>query len=230
MERQSLEAALIFFNQMSVWMYMPSVLPDVVFIDPQMPLDSINRIVQYSFRVGEGAIPGLAPSECRLWKEGVVTSEMLKGEEFHGCFVKGLFEVDDALKLFQEALHCSSSERDGVHNACHAPDGGREGYESVLACSAVSMLPLSFSTSTCPALLKVCSAPPIPACAPSMGGPHRTLIVKGTRKFQLCLFRNAVQLATSERSHYKVTLHSCRHSTLLYHLDCTTVRPAQCMS
>ena len=42
MERQSLEAALIFFNQMSVWMYMPSVLPGVVFVDPQMPLDSIN--------------------------------------------------------------------------------------------------------------------------------------------------------------------------------------------
>ena len=102
MERQSLEAALIFFNQMSVWMYMPSVLPGVVFVDPQMPLDSINRIVQYSFRVGGGAIPGLAANECRLWKEGVVTSEMLKGEEFHACFVKGLFEVDDALKLYEK--------------------------------------------------------------------------------------------------------------------------------
>ena len=102
MERQSLEAALIFFNQMSVWMYMPSVLPGVVFVDPQMPLDSINRIVQYSFRVGGGAIPGLAANECRLWKEGVVTSEMLKGEEFHACFVKGLFEADDALKLYEK--------------------------------------------------------------------------------------------------------------------------------
>ena len=102
MERQSLEAALIFFNNMSVWMYMPSVLPDVVFVDPQMPLDSINHIVQYSFWVGSGAIPGLVASECQLWKEGVVSSEMLKGEEFRGCFVRGLFEAEDALKLFEK--------------------------------------------------------------------------------------------------------------------------------
>ena len=65
-----------------------------------MPLDSMNRLVQNSFRVGEGAIPGLTANECQLWKEGVVTSEMLKGEEFSSCFVSGLFEVDDALKLF----------------------------------------------------------------------------------------------------------------------------------
>ena len=102
MERQSLEAALIFFNDMSVWMYMPSVLPGLVFVDPQMALDSVNQIVQYSYRVGGGAIKGLAASECRLWKEGVVSSEMLKGEEFHGCFVRGLFEADDALKLFEK--------------------------------------------------------------------------------------------------------------------------------
>ena len=44
MERQSLEAALIFFNDMSVWMYMPSVLPGVVFVDPQMPLVGFGRL------------------------------------------------------------------------------------------------------------------------------------------------------------------------------------------
>ena len=102
MERQSLEAALIFFSNMSVWMYMPSVLPGLVFVDPQMALDSVNQIVQYSYRVGGGAIKGLVASECRLWKEGVVSSEMLKGEEFRGCFMRGLFEAEDALKLFEK--------------------------------------------------------------------------------------------------------------------------------
>ena len=99
MERQSLEAALVFFNQMSVWVYVPSVLPGAVFVYPQMPLD---RIVQYSFLVLGGAIAGLTESECRLWKEGVVSSEMLKGEEFRGYFVRGLFEAGDALKLFEK--------------------------------------------------------------------------------------------------------------------------------
>ena len=31
-----------------------------------------------------------------------MTSEMLKGEEFRACFVKDLFEADDALKLFEK--------------------------------------------------------------------------------------------------------------------------------
>ena len=102
MERQSLEAALVHFNQMSVWMYMPSVLPGVVFIDPQMPLDSMNRIVRHSYRVSGGAIAELTESDCRPWKEGVITSKMLEGNEFSGCFVRGLFEADDALKLFMK--------------------------------------------------------------------------------------------------------------------------------
>ena len=100
MDRQVLEAALIHFNKMSMFLYLPSVLPGRVFIDPQMPLDSVNRIVAHSYKVGCGAVPGLAPSESQLWKEGVVTSEMLKGDEFSSCFVSGLFEADDALKFF----------------------------------------------------------------------------------------------------------------------------------
>ena len=100
MDRQGLQAALFHYNQMSLFMYIPSILPNTVFLDPQMPLDSVNRLVQYSFRVGEGAIPGLTANECRLWKEGVVTSDRLKREEFSSCFVSGLFEVDDALKFF----------------------------------------------------------------------------------------------------------------------------------
>ena len=100
MDRQVLEAALIHFNKLSMFLYLPSVLPGRVFIDPQMPLDSVNRIVAHSYKVGCGAVPGLAPSESRLWKEGVVTSEMLKGGEFSSCFVSGLFEADDALKFF----------------------------------------------------------------------------------------------------------------------------------
>ena len=100
MDRQGLQAALFHYNQMSLFMYIPSILPNTVFLDPQMPLDSVNRLVQYSFRVGEGAIPGLTANECRLWKEGVVTSNRLKRVEFSSCFVSGLFEVDDALKFF----------------------------------------------------------------------------------------------------------------------------------
>ena len=42
MNQHSLEAALFHFNKMSVWMYVPWVLPGMVFVDPQMPLESVN--------------------------------------------------------------------------------------------------------------------------------------------------------------------------------------------
>ena len=51
--------------------------------------------------MGEGEILGLSARECRLWKEGVVSREMLKGEELHGFFVMGLFEEEYAFRLFQ---------------------------------------------------------------------------------------------------------------------------------
>ena len=101
MNRQSLEAALFHFNKMSVWMYMPSVLPGVVFVDPQMPLESVNQIVRHSYRVGCGEVVALKPSEMQQWKEGVVSIEMLQGGQFSGCFVSGLFEPGHALKLFE---------------------------------------------------------------------------------------------------------------------------------
>ena len=100
MEWQSLEAALIHFNMLSIFLYMPSILPGRVFLDPQMPLDSVNRVLGHSYKVGCGAVPGLAPTESRLWKEGVVTTDMLDGNLFSSCFVGGLYEAKDALTLF----------------------------------------------------------------------------------------------------------------------------------
>ena len=192
MERQSLEAALIFFNQMSVWMYMPSVLPGVVFIDPQMPLDSINRIVQYSFRVGGGAIPGLAASECRLWKEGVVTSEMLKGEEFHACFVKGLFEADDALKLYEKLyIVAPLNEKEFIMPAMLQTVAEKDMEWYVPAPSEhVAPLFLHFHMSRI-AKGVFCSTH---TCMRSKYGWTTSYTMVKRMKVPVCLFRNAIQL------------------------------------
>ena len=209
MERQSLEAALIFFNQMSVWMYMPSVLPGVVFVDPQMPLDSINRIVQYSFRVGEGAIPGLAASECRLWKEGEVTSEMLKGEEFHACFVKGLFEANDALKLYEKLyIVAPLNEKEFIMPAMLQTVAEKDMERYMPAPSEhVAPLFLHFHMSRI-AKGVFCSTH---TC---MRSKHEWTTsytkVKGM-KVPVCLFRNAVQLQHPKKP-YKVTfVHAVTH-------------------
>ena len=209
MERKSLEAALIFFNQMSVWMYMPSVLPVVVFVDPQMPLDSINRIVQYSFRVGGGAIPGLAASECRLWKEGVVTSEMLKGEEFHACFVKGLFEADDALKLYEKLyIVAPLNEKEFIMPAMLQTVAEKDMERYVPAPSEhVAPLFLHFHMSRI-AKGVFCSTH---TCMRSKYGWTTCYTMVKRMKVPVCLFRNAVQLQHPKKP-YKVTfVHAVTH-------------------
>ena len=101
MDRQSLEAALYHFNNLSMLLYTPSVLPGLVFVDPQMPLDTVNKCVTFSYQVGCGKVPGLVEEYRQFWREGEVSSEMLEEEDmFSSCFVPGVFEAEDALRLF----------------------------------------------------------------------------------------------------------------------------------
>ena len=216
MERQSLEAALIFFNDMSVWMYMPSVLPDVVFVDPQMPLDSINRIVQYSFRVGGGAIQGLVASECQLWKEGVVSSEMLKGEEFHGCFVRGLFEADDALKLFKKLyIIARLNEREFIMPAMLQTVTEKDMKKYVPAPNEhVAPLFLHFHMSRI-AKGVFCSTH---TCMRSKHGWTTCYILdEEGENVPACLFRNAVRLQHPKKAIRITLIHALKHFEV--HLD-----------
>ena len=209
MERQSLEAALIFFNKMSVWMYMPSVLPDVVFVDPQMPLDSINQIVQYSYRVGGGAIPGLVASECQLWKEGVVSSEMLKGEEFHGCFMRGLFEADDALKLFEKLyIVARLNEREFIMPAMLQTVAENDMEHYVPAPSEhVAPLFLHFHMSRI-AKGVFCSTH---TCMRSKYGWTTCYTIEEGEEVPACLFRNAVRLQHPKKAIEITLIHALKH-------------------
>ena len=210
MERQSLEAALIFFNNMSVWMYMPSVLPGLVFVDPQMALDSINEIVQYSYRVGGGAIKGLSASECQLWKEGVVSSEMLKGEQFfRGCFVRGLFEADDALKLFEKLyIIARLNETEFVMPAMLQTVAEKDVEQYVPAPSKnVAPLFLHFHMSRI-AKGVFCSTH---TCMRSKYGWTTCYTAKKGKKVPACLFRNAVRLQHPSKAVELTLIHALKH-------------------
>ena len=209
MERQSLEAALIFFNNMSVWMYMPSVLPGLVFVDPQMALDSVNQIVQYSYRVGGGAIKGLPANECRLWKEGVVSSEMLKGEEFRGCFVKGLFEADDALKLFEKLyIVARLNEREFIMPAMLQTVAEKDIEQYVPASSEhIGPLFLHFHMSRI-AKGVFCSTH---TCMRSKYGWTTSYKEEKGKVVPACLFRNAVRLQHPSKAVELTLIHALKH-------------------
>ena len=99
---RAFEAALKFFDKLNVIKYSPA-LPEVVFVDSQVPLDNISDLVQEGYLLRHGR-----PSSSRRgnWKrfcdEGVVTLEFMDGACKH--FEKGIFESPQLLELLKDQL------------------------------------------------------------------------------------------------------------------------------
>ena len=215
MDRQTLEATLVHFNQMSLFMYMPQILPGAVFLDPQMPLDSVNRLVQHSYRVGSGAIAGLTPNECRLWKEGVVSSEMLEGEEFSCCFKSGLFEADKALKLFRSLYIVAPLNESEFIMPAMLQTVSREGLKQYLPTPSphVDPLLLHFHKSRIASGI-FCATH---ACMRSKYGWTTSYTVKRGKKIAVCQFRNAIMLQHPSEPIKLTLIHAMKHFEV--HLD-----------
>ena len=101
----SFNAALKFFNELNVIKYSPEVLPSVVFIDSQVPLDKISELVWHSFwlRQPAGEEPSPVDGEWKHFRDhGVVTSECLKNFDQH--YIPGIFLVDDLSELLKHLL------------------------------------------------------------------------------------------------------------------------------
>ena len=101
----SFNAALEFFDELNVIKYSPSVLPNVVFVDSQVPLDKISELVRHSFWLRQPAVEEPSPVDGE-WKhfrdQGVVTLECLKKFDRH--YVPGIFSVDDLSELLEHLL------------------------------------------------------------------------------------------------------------------------------
>ena len=215
MNRQGLEAALFHFNKMSVWMYVPWVLPRVVFVDPQMPLESVNQIVRHSYRVGSGEVVGLKPSEMQHWKEGVVSSEMLQGGQFSSCFVSGLFEPDHALNLFQRLyIVAPLNEREFIMPAM-LQAVAKEDIQQYLPAPSDLAAPLflHFHKSRIPNGVFGSTH----ACMRSKYGWTTCYTLRDEERVPACLFRNAVTLQHPEQDVELTLVHAVGHFEV--HLD-----------
>ena len=100
--KRSFNAALKFFNKLNVIKY-SSALPDVVFVDSQVPLDNVSDLVQMGYLLRHGAGPSLLSGNWeRFCNEGVVTLEFMDSTCKH--FEEGIFESPQLLKLLQDRL------------------------------------------------------------------------------------------------------------------------------
>ena len=96
MSSETVEAALVFFHRQNTFLYFKHVLPNHIFIEPQIPFDIVNGIVRFSYK----KMRGIKPRLMSLLKDGIITEELLSYDQISSHFVKGFYEVKDAIKLF----------------------------------------------------------------------------------------------------------------------------------
>ena len=101
MGREMVQAALIYFHRHNVFLYFRQILPNLVFLDPQVPLDFVNAIVRFSYKAKSGAIGPLTAQQIRFCSEGILTEELLQHECLSTIFIPKLYEPRHALNLFQ---------------------------------------------------------------------------------------------------------------------------------
>ena len=101
MGREMVQAALIYFHRHNVFLYFRQILPNLVFLDPQVPLDFVNAIVRFSYKAKSGAIGPLTAQQIRCCSEGILTEELLQHECLSTIFIPKLYEPRHALNLFQ---------------------------------------------------------------------------------------------------------------------------------
>ena len=100
MNGEVVKAALVFFHCHNTFLYFRHVLPNHVFVKPQVALDFVNAIVRFSYRVSAGDIQGFPAKFVSLLQDAIITEEMLSHSELSSCFIPGLYEPEHAIKLF----------------------------------------------------------------------------------------------------------------------------------
>ena len=104
----SFDAALEFFDKLNVIKYSPDILPGVVFVESQIPLDKVSELVSHSFllRQPESA-KGSLPVEgewSHFIDRGIVSKASMKSKHFSRHYVPGIFCVDDLCELLKKLL------------------------------------------------------------------------------------------------------------------------------
>ena len=100
-KEDSFNAALIYFDELNIVKYSPNILPDVVFIDSQIPLDKVSELVHHSYLLRRPT-----SSLDTEWKhfrdQGVVSVECLKTFDRH--YVPGIFSVKHLTQFLKQLL------------------------------------------------------------------------------------------------------------------------------
>ena len=112
MDCEMVQAALVLFHRQNTFLYFRHVLPNHVFVKPQVPLDCVNSIVRFSYRVGSGEMEGFPAKFVPLLTDGIITEEMLSHKELSSLFIPGLYQPSHAIKLLLHTLNIAPLSHD----------------------------------------------------------------------------------------------------------------------
>ena len=111
-------SALIFFHRQITFLYYHHVMPNLVFTRPQIPLDCMNSIVHFKYKLESGELMGVTEELATSVRDGIITEEILSQEHFSKCFVPGLYGPCDAIDLLFHTftlapLSCEPQQKTG---------------------------------------------------------------------------------------------------------------------
>ena len=172
MSQKVVQAALLYLREHNVFLYFPDILPNLVFLDPQVPLDFVNAIVRFSYLAERNEIPCLTEKQQDMCRHGRITLDLLKHKELSSSFVDSVYQPEDAIKLFQKiytiaplsvdrqpppnsaAAKSSTAERDKEYlMMCLLPDKREDEIReslSLLSTTAISPLLVRFENDCAP--------------------------------------------------------------------------------
>ena len=105
-DNESCEEALNFFNELNLLFYFPAILPNLVFVEPQVILDKVSELVKGSHQMKQGgSTQQLSPilGEWHKFRDyGQVTEKFLK--EFSAHYRPPIFTPKELITLFKELL------------------------------------------------------------------------------------------------------------------------------
>ena len=106
MNDDSLRAALAYLDDLNIFLYKPSLVHNVIFCDPQVPLDKVTELVAYCYELRKTYGPSVVADGnwLRFLHEGIITMEMLHSERFSRHYVPGLFSRGDLMALLRGLL------------------------------------------------------------------------------------------------------------------------------
>ena len=167
MKNEVVQAALVFFHRNNTFLYFRKVLPNLVFVKPQVPLDFVNAVVLFSYKISDGCTHGILADIADSLENGIITEEMLSCDEFSACFVPGLYGPRQAIEL-------------SCHTFTLAPLSRKKWSEP----STKLAQPITVPDSKNAQYLMMCLLPPISdeeldQCIPSVAG-MAPLVVKFT--------------------------------------------------